>query len=146
MATLDIPRRSTSRYFDTINKLQALPQWNNMAVIIAYDDSDGWYDHVQSPIVSQSSTQKDAHCGTGTPSTQGRCGYGPRQPLLVLSPFARLNFVDHQNLGRLGAGSFDAKAGSILQMFDFNQFSLGKLILEPSTGRVIANERAQAAR
>jgi phospholipase C len=146
---------------DTINKLQALPQWNNMAVIIAYDDSDGWYDHVQSPIVSQSSTQNDAHCGTGTPSTQGRCGYGPRQPFLVLSPFARLNFVDHQvtdqssilrfiednwNLGRLGAGSFDAKAGSILQMFDFNQFSLGKLILEPSTGRVIANERAQAAR
>ena len=141
---------------DTINKLQALPQWNNMAVVIAYDDSDGWYDHVQSPIVSQSATQKDAHCGTGTPSTQGRCGYGPRQPFLMLSPFAKLNFVDHQltdqtsilrfiednwGLGRL-PGSFDQKAGSLLQMFDFNNFSPGKLILEPSTGRVISNERA----
>ncbi len=146
---------------DTINKLQALPQWNNMAVIIAYDDSDGWYDHVQSPIVSQSATQKDAHCGTGTPSTQGRCGYGPRQPFLVVSPFAKINFVDHQitdqssilrfiednwNLGRLGAGSFDQKAGSLLQMFDFNNFSPGKLILEPSTGHVVGNERVQSAR
>jgi phospholipase C len=29
---------------DTINKLQALPEWSSTAVIISYDDSDGWYD------------------------------------------------------------------------------------------------------
>ena len=39
---------------NTINKLQQLPEWNSTAVIIAYDDSDGWYDHVMPPIVSQS--------------------------------------------------------------------------------------------
>src|SRR5207249_12166504 len=39
---------------DTINRLQKLPTWNSTAVIIAYDDSDGWYDHVMGPIVSQS--------------------------------------------------------------------------------------------
>jgi len=39
---------------NTINKLQEWSEWNSTAVIIAYDDSDGWYDHVMPPIVSQS--------------------------------------------------------------------------------------------
>ena len=39
---------------NTINKLQERPEWNSTAVIIAYDDSDGWYDHVVPPLVSQS--------------------------------------------------------------------------------------------
>ena len=39
---------------NTINKLQMTPQWNSTAIIIAYDDSGGWYDHVMPPIVSQS--------------------------------------------------------------------------------------------
>jgi phospholipase C len=36
---------------ETINHLQRSPQWMQMAIIIAYDDSDGWYDHVMPPIV-----------------------------------------------------------------------------------------------
>ena len=43
----------------TINHLQRLPEWNSTAVIIVYDDSDGWYDHVMPPIVSQSSDTKN---------------------------------------------------------------------------------------
>jgi len=39
---------------DTINRLQMLPQWNSTSVIIAYDDSGSWYDHVMPPIISQS--------------------------------------------------------------------------------------------
>ena len=70
---------------NTINRLQHRHEWEHMAVIIAYDDSDGWYDHVMGPIVSQSNDATyDAltdvgHCGT-TPAQvyQGRCGYGPR--------------------------------------------------------------------
>src|SRR5262249_23951228 len=65
----------------TINALQQLPQWPRMAVIIAYDDSDGWYDHVMPPIVSQSNTAADvlpngaASCGVARPGAyQGRCG------------------------------------------------------------------------
>ena len=55
----------------TINRLQRLPEWNSSAVIIAYDDSDGWYDHVMPPIVSQSSdTKNDRLLGV-----QGLCGY-----------------------------------------------------------------------
>jgi phospholipase C len=39
---------------DTINRLQQSPYWHDMAIVITYDDSDGWYDHVMPPIVSHS--------------------------------------------------------------------------------------------
>ena len=39
-----------------INALEKSPEWQSTAVIIAYDDSDGWYDHVTSPLVNQSAT------------------------------------------------------------------------------------------
>ncbi|HZE34014.1 MAG TPA: alkaline phosphatase family protein [Actinoallomurus sp.] len=35
---------------NTINKLQKSPDWKSTAVVIAYDDSDGWYDHVAPKI------------------------------------------------------------------------------------------------
>jgi phospholipase C len=124
-------------------------------VVIAYDDSDGWYDHVMSPILSQSVTSADAlsgpgHCGNfNSFDTPGRCGYGPRLPLLVVSPWSKSNFVDHAvtdqssilrfiednfGLGRIGGTSFDSKAGSLLGMFDFSAQHSGKLLLNPQTG------------
>jgi phospholipase C len=82
---------------------------------------------------------------------EGRCGYGPRLPLLVISPYARENFVDHTltdqssiirfiednwGLDRIGNGSFDALAGSLDNMFDFANHGFGarRLLLDPSTG------------
>jgi len=127
---------------NTINTLQRLPQWNETAVIIAYDDSDGWYDHVMGPIVSQSDTDQDAltgpgHCGTAPAgAAQARCGYGPRLPLLIISPFAKNNYVDHAitdqssilrfiednwDLGQIGNGSFDERAGSLFGMFELTR-------------------------
>ena len=44
--------------------------WNSTAVVILYDDSDGWYDHQMSPIINQSDTTADALTGNGT------CGDG----------------------------------------------------------------------
>ena len=90
---------------ETINKLQTLPEWGETAVVIAQDDSDGWYDHVIGPIVNQSATTADAlsgpgACGTGANSLAGlqaRCGYGPRLPLVVVSPFARENYLDQRS-------------------------------------------------
>src|SRR5205085_5313633 len=92
-------------------------------------------------------------CGDGASSTfQGRCGYGPRMPLLVISPYAKVNFVDHTvtdqasilrflednwSLGRIGDASGDAFAGSLLNMFDFRNAGPAKaLILDASTGLV----------
>ena len=66
-----------------------------MAVIIAADDSDGWYDHVMPPIVNQSNTPLDFLCGDKSDGPGARCGYGPRLPLLVISPYARENYVSH---------------------------------------------------
>jgi phospholipase C len=43
----------------TLNHLQRLPEWNSTAVIITWDDSDGWYVHVMPPIVSQSSDSRN---------------------------------------------------------------------------------------
>src|ERR1700741_2393896 len=89
---------------NTINFLEQQPSWSSTAVIIAYDDSDGWYDHVMSPITSPSAATSDAlngpgKCGNvpaGPTAYADRCGYGPRQPLLVVSPWAKQNFVDNQ--------------------------------------------------
>ncbi|MGO9443494.1 MAG: phospholipase C [Thiobacillaceae bacterium] len=140
---------------DTINRLQALPAWKDMAIIIAYDDSDGWYDHVMPPIVSRSTTAGDAltapgACGSAEPGAiQGRCGYGPRLPLLVVSPWAKSNFVDHSTtdqssvlrfiednwyLERIGGGSLDARAGSLENLFDFHHIQLRQLFMDPATG------------
>lgn len=145
---------------NTINFLQSLPEWNETAVIITWDDSDGWYDHVIGPIVNQSASTADAltgtgACGTGADSLggmQARCGYGPRIPMLVISPYAKKNFVDHTltdqssvvrfiednwELPQIGNGSFDEIAGSILNMFNFNTLRTDKVLLDPSTGHVV---------
>jgi phospholipase C len=141
---------------NTINRLQKLDTWKSTAVVIAYDDSDGWYDHVMGPIVNQSQDANDAltdpgQCGTSAPAGgfQDRCGYGPRLPLLAISPFAKTNFVgnsvtdqssilrlveDNWKLGPIGNSSFDAKAGSLANLFDFGNRGDGQLILDPTTG------------
>lgn len=141
----------------TINQLEKLPTWKNTAVIISYDDSDGWYDHVAGPIVNPSASAHDAangkgQCGNGQADGgyTGRCGYGPRLPLLIISPYAKSNFVDHTvtdqssvlrfiednwHLGRIGDHSYDEKAGPFTNMFDFSgSGNANTLILNPSTG------------
>ena len=152
---------------NTINMLEALPSWNSTAVVVMYDDSDGWYDHQMGPIMNQSTGTADgltgpSACGTAAISLPGlnpanahalgRCGYGPRQPLLVISPWAQQNFVDHSvtdqtsiirfiednwlNGQRIGQGSFDGIANSITPMFNFKQIrNNGILFLDPSTGK-----------
>jgi phospholipase C len=144
---------------NTINRLQQSPEWQEMAVIVTYDDSDGWYDHVMPPIVSPSSDAVHdtllgaGLCGTPAPGAyQDRCGYGPRLPLLVISPFAKRNVVDHRiidqssilrliednwQLGRIGDQSFDALAGGMSGLFDFEREGDHdrRLLLRPDTGQ-----------
>jgi phospholipase C len=159
-----------------INYLQQSADWAHTAVVIAYDDSDGWYDHQMGPIVNQSSSPADALTGTGAcgdgstalpgPGTngapaQGRCGYGPRLPLLVISPWAKQNFVDHTitdqtsvirfvednwlNGQRIGNGSFDALANSIANMLDFNNLNNSTFILDPTSGEVMSGSLSASA-
>ncbi len=145
-----------------INAIANSQYWKDTAIIIAYDDSDGWYDHVLGPVVNQSAVADDAlagagDCGAATAATaggtQGRCGYGPRLPLLVISPYAKQNYIDHRatdqssilrfiednwELGRIGNDSSDVKAGTLSGFFDFDGDSKApKLILDPSTGVIL---------
>jgi phospholipase C len=154
---------------DVINFLQKQKDWASTAVIIAYDDSDGWYDHQMPPIVNQSATTMDAlsapgQCGTGTGAlagvtiehAQGRCGYGPRLPLLVISPYAKQNYVDHTVTdqssilrfvednwlgGQRITGSFDNIAGRLNTMFDFRdrdrEPDTAPYVLNPTTWVVV---------
>jgi phospholipase C len=161
---------------NTINAIEKSKFWASTAIIISYDDSDGWYDHQMGPIINSSALSKadtgnsavadalngDGKCGNGTPLTdsdgaviEGRCGYGPRLPLMVISPFAKPNFVDNTltdqssilrfiednwDLGRIGNGSYDALAGTLGNMFDFSHPARGRstvLILNPNNGEVV---------
>ena len=140
------PKDEQDFLIKTINALQKSPQWQDTAVVIAYDDSDGWYDHVMSPVLngsdnttvgSNGKTFDSPACQAGPAAAGGyadRCGPGPRQPLLVISPFSKVNAIDHTpteqtsitqfiennwGTGRIGDASFDQRAGTLDNMFDF---------------------------
>jgi phospholipase C len=154
---------------ETINRLQRTREWRDMAIVIAYDDSDGWYDHQMGPIVNQSNDPlndaltDDDTCGVKPEDIAGgyqdRCGYGPRLPLLVISRYAKSDYVDHSttdqtsilrfiednwSLGRIGDASFDSKAGSLENLFDFTprKHGLGarRLLLDPATGEPLGRD------
>jgi phospholipase C len=163
----------------TVNAVQESKFWASTAIVILYDDSDGWYDHQMPPIVNPSfnpavdvlnaigtcnlglqqgrSTRTTPLNGAFGQPAWGRCGYGTRQPLLVVSPFAKRNHIDHTLTDQasvlkfiednwLGGeriqpgGSFDTIAGTIEHMFDFDRRvdnDDNKLILDPSTGAIV---------
>ncbi|HYQ62917.1 alkaline phosphatase family protein [Actinophytocola sp.] len=139
-----------------INKIQHSPAWRDTAIVLAYDDSDGWYDHVAPKIVNGShDASLDSPICTGARTTLGgyadRCGYGARLPLLVISPYSRPNFVDHTptdqtsvlrfiednwRTGRIGDASYDSRANSMANMFSFHRPTSGTLPLDPATGAI----------
>lgn len=154
-----------------VNFLEQQPQWSSTAVIVTWDDSDGWYDHAFATTTSASfDSQADqlngpGVCGTGTPMNgvngkpvNGRCGPGTRIPFLVISPWAKTNyvsdtpisqasivkFIEDNWLGgqRLGGGSFDATAGSIMSLFDFSKSAGTKVFIDPVQGTVLSQPPA----
>jgi phospholipase C len=167
-----------------INALMRSPDWKSTVVMVNYDDSDGWYDHAYSGVTNPSLSPADnltntslevptngtsGQCGgnpQGTAETptplggeQGRCGFGPRLPMMVISPYAKSNAVDHNvsdqasminfveyNWGlpaisgsadRLLAGSDASKSipFDLAGMFRFEGAKNGKLLLDPTTGQ-----------
>ena len=126
-----------------INTVMRGPDWPSTAIFLAWDDWGGFYDHVAPPKV-------DAN------------GYGLRVPALVISPYARRGYVDHQNLSFdaylkfieddfLGGARLDPKTdgrpdprptvregvpqlGNIVSDFDFSQPPFRRLVLDPDSG------------
>ncbi len=162
-----------------VNAIQQSAFWNSTAVVIVYDDSDGWYDHQMGPIVNASfydpsplNKQADSITGPGacgkagvTPQlpgpnsagkpVNGRCGYGVRTPLMIISPWAKTNYVDHSVTDqtsvirfiednwlhgkRIGQGSYDGIAhpmGNMLVDFSSHRTppNSAKYLLDPTTG------------
>jgi phospholipase C len=85
-----------------INAIMRSRDWNSTAIFLTWDDWGGFYDHVTPPVV-------DGY------------GYGFRVPGIVISPYARRRFIDHQRL------SFDAFTKFIEDDF------LGRGRLDPRT-------------
>jgi len=123
-----------------INAVMRSPDWNSSAIFLTWDDWGGFYDNVAPPHVD------------------GR-GYGIRVPALVISPYARRGYIDHQRLSFdaylkfieddfLGGARLNpatdgrrdsrpdvreraAVLGNLVRDFDFSQTPLPPLILNP---------------
>lgn len=159
-----------------VNFLMQQPDWKNTAIILTYDDSDGWYDHQYTPPTTSStdatadqlngsgncsSTVSSPGIGATGSAVNGRCGPGTRIPLIVISPYAKKNYVDHTLITqasvvqfiednwlggtRLGNGSHDATTGSIMSLFDFtNGGSTPAVYMDPSQGLVVGSPPASS--
>jgi phospholipase C len=133
-----------------INAVMQGPEWDSTAIFLAWDDWGGFYDHVQPPEVDEN-------------------GYGLRVPGLVISPYAKEGYIDHQTLSFdaylkliedlfLGGQRIDPKAdgrpdprpdvrenvpelGDLLEDFDFSQPPRPPVVLlpYPTSGAVLPN-------
>jgi phospholipase C len=71
--------RSQAYVTAVINAAMKSPDWQSTAIFLSWDDWGGFYDHAVPPAVDQN-------------------GYGLRVPAMVISPYARKGFIDHQTL------------------------------------------------
>lgn len=146
---------------NTINSIEKSKYWSSTAIVITYDDSDGWYDHVPAPVINGSNTSLDtsvcSSVATKVGTEQARCGYGDRLPFLVISPYTKsdtvsgklintasvVKFIEDNWLhGQRIKGSYDATSGSIDGpggLLDFQVRPNDRpLILNPATGAVVS--------
>ncbi len=147
---------------NTINKIEKSKDWSSTAIVVTYDDSDGWYDHQPPVIVNGSNTSADTAICSSAPMILGsfpnRCGYSQRLPMVVISPWTRQNYVsgkltntvsitslieDNWLRGqRIGNGSYDRISGSLYQPGGLLNFrarpNVRPVILDPTTGKVVS--------
>ena len=149
-----------------VNAIEKSKYWASTAIVITYDDSDGWYDHVAPTIVngSNDATQDAAICTSAAVAigtTNDRCGYSQRLPLVVISPYTRENYVSHNETdtasvvkfiednwlnGERIANSFDATSGSLDArggVLNFHvQPHFRPVILDPAKGTLVNGDRS----
>lgn len=109
-----------------VNAIGNSAYWANTAIIVAWDDWGGWYDHVAPPKVIDDGTS----WGSGYV-------YGFRVPLIVISPYAKAGYISHVNhdfgsilhfteevFGLAPLGYADAYGDNLSDCFDFSQTPL----------------------
>ena len=137
-----------------INHIMQSREWDSTAIFLAWDDWGGFYDHVRPPVAD-------------------KLGYGIRVPAIVISPFAKRGYIDHQTLSFdaylkfieddfLHGARLDPKTdgrpdprpdvredapvlGDLTQDFDFNQAPLQPLILSAHPATTLVEPPANAA-
>jgi phospholipase C len=152
---------------DTVNSIEESKYWSSTAIIVTYDDSDGFYDSAVPKIVNGSDDStidsticEDAPKSQALGDENGRCGFGQRLPMVVISPYTRDNYVsnnltdtssvikfieDNWLHGERIPGSYDSISGSLDApggLLDFNvRPDFNRLILNPTTGAVVSDRR-----
>ena len=112
----------------TVNQINAImngPDWSSTAIFLMWDDLGGFYDHV-------------------APPTEDEFGLGPRVPLLVISPYAKLGYISHTQYEASSVLKFieerfglppltdrDANANDLMDAFDFTQQPTPPFVLTP---------------
>jgi len=99
----------------TVNAIANSPYWAQSAIIITWDDSEGDYDHVQPPIVN-----------FGPDKTA--LSFGPRVPLMVISPYAKLGYISHDQ------GSQASVVKFVDTVFVFRAGNIARRIAGPLSG------------
>jgi phospholipase C len=107
-----------------VNAVMQGPEWNRTVIFVTWDDFGGFYDHVPPPKVDN-------------------FGFGPRVPMLILSPWVRPGFINHTTLEFSSVLKFieerfdldpltarDEQANDLIDAFDFRQDPLPPLILD----------------
>jgi phospholipase C len=149
---------------NTVNQIEKSKYWSSTAIVITYDDSDGWYDSVASPVINGSNdSATDTKICSSVPITVGssndRCGFGVRLPMVVISPFTRENYVSNNQTdtasiikfvednwlhGQRISGSYDAVSGSLDAPGGLLNFKVRPhdtpVILNPTTGAVMSGD------
>jgi phospholipase C len=150
---------------NTVNAIEKSKYWSSTAIVVTYDDSDGWYDHQAPTIIngSNDATLDSAIC-TSAAVTIGtandRCGYSQRLPFVVISPYTRTNYVSSAQINQASvvkfiednwlhgeriSDSFDATSGSLDAhggVLDFHtRPHFTPVILNPTTGAVVSGAK-----
>jgi len=121
-----------------INAIMQSPYWNSSAIFLTWDDFGGFYDHVPPPD-----------------SRSQSFGYGPRVPLIILSPYAKKSYISHtlyefssvlkfieEDFGLPPLGERDGNANDTQDSFDFAGAPLPPLVLTPRQCPLLAASTA----
>ncbi len=135
MTELSLGERAVKAMLDTLMQSSA---WKSSAFFITYDDWGGWYDHVAPPQVDNN-------------------GLGFRVPAMLVSPYARMGYIDHTQLEHTSILKFiednwnipplatrDAKANDFTSAFDFSMVPRPAILIP--TARVAPQPRIQPRR
>jgi phospholipase C len=140
-----------------VRALMHAPSWKNTALFITYDEGGGYYDHVPPPPAIKPDNIKPILSKGDKPGGYDR--YGFRVPMIVVSPYARANYVSHhiqdhasmtafiERKWNLPAMTFrDANADPMIDYFDFSKPAFAKppkLASAPPLGPGLARCHAQ---